>query len=84
MNTYKEQNAFMCLDWTNIIFSGEDPAVNIRTVDVMFLPCGQKESGLADDGPEDRIPEDCNFDKEAFLKYLGPLQMIIYKNVGSF
>ena len=74
----------MCLDWTGVKFNGEDPAVNTRTVDVMFIPCSMKESMLAEDWKEEDRTQDCNYDKEALFKYLGPLQMIVYKNEGSF
>ena len=35
----KKNNALMCLDLQNIKLQGEEPAVNSRTIDVMFLPC---------------------------------------------
>ena len=61
-----------------------DPADNTKTVDVMFLPCNMKETLLSDYLKEDRIREDCNYDRDEFIKYLGSLQMLIWKNVGSF
>ena len=72
----------MCLDWTSIELSGEEPATNTRTLDVMFLPCGQSELWIG--GKEKRIPDDCNYDRDELIKYLGPLQMLMYENVGRF
>ena len=35
-------------------------------------------------GAVDRIPENCNWDKHKLMKYLGPLEMIMYSNFESF
>ena len=48
----------------------------------MLLPCNMKETLIG--GTEDRIPEDCNWDRDELLKYLGPLRLLIYNNMGSF
>ena len=34
--------------------------------------------------PEDRIPEDCVWNRDELIKYLGPIRMLIYKNVSRF
>ena len=76
----------MCLDMRDIPLYGEDPATNTANIDVMFLPCGMKESllGHHENLSVDRIPEDCNFDRDEMLDYLGSLQMYIWSNAGSF
>ena len=33
---------------------------------------------------EDRIPADCNYDRKAFITYLGSPQMLMYYNQGQF
>lgn len=48
----------------------------------MLLPCNMRETLLG--GEEDKIPDDCNYDKNELIKYLGPLRMLIWKNVGRF
>ena len=53
----------MCLNWRDIVLAGADPAPELKFLDVMVLPCNMKETLLADDLREDRIPEDCNWDK---------------------
>ena len=72
----------MCLNWSDIELQGEDPADNTKTLDIMLLPCNMKETMLG--GKEDAIPEDCNYDRDELIKYLGPLRMLIWKNVGRF
>ena len=79
---YREEKALMCLDWSGIELYGEDPQDNTRTIDIMLLPCNMRETLLG--GTEDRIPADCNWEKDELIKYLGPLRMLTYKNVGSF
>lgn len=59
----KDERAFMCLNWRDVELAGADPAPETKALDVMVLPCNMKETLLADDLKEDRIPEDCNWDK---------------------
>ena len=77
----QELDAFMCLDWRGTELAGEDPAINSKNIDVMLLPCNMK---LGDFTEDHRIPENCNRDKEELIKYLGPIQMLVYRNIGSF
>ena len=69
------------MDWSEIELFGEDPADNTKTIDFMLLPCNMKETLLG--GKEDRIPEDCNWDRNELTKYLGPIRMLIYSNVET-
>ena len=48
----------------------------------MLMPCGSLET--LEGGKEDRIPDDCNYNKQAMLDYLGPLNLIVYYNTGEF
>ena len=80
----KEEGAFMCLNWRDIKLSGADPAPELTALDIMVLPCNMRETLLADNAEEDRIPEDCNWNKTALIDYLGPIEMVIYKNEGRF
>ena len=43
-----------------------------------MIPCGMRETNMG--GTEDRIPEDCNYDRKALIEYLGSIQMKIYYN----
>ena len=72
----------MCLDWSDVELVGQDPMVYRKNIDVMFLPCNQRESLLS--STEDKIPEDCNFERDELMQYLGPIQMLIYSNTGRF
>ena len=50
----------------------------------MLLPCNVKETALVKTLKEDRIPENCNRNRTKLIDYLGPVEMFIYSNVGSF
>ena len=71
VNRLTEAQGFMCIDWTQIELFGEEPAETTKTIDVMFLPCNMKETLLG--GTVDKIPEGCNYDKQALVDYLGPI-----------
>ena len=75
VNRYKNTGGFMCLDMRDVALFGADPANNTATIDVMFLPCNMKESLLGHhvNLSPDRIPADCNYDRDELLKYLGSL-----------
>ena len=74
----------MCIDWTNddIVISGDETDATYRSLDIMLVPCGMQETILG--GTEDRIPDDCNYDKDALIEYLGSIQMMMYYNQGQF
>ena len=67
----KENGGMMCIDWKryNVVFSGTEKKANFRVLDIMMVPCGLRETIIG--GIEDRVPEDCNYDKEALIEYLG-------------
>ena len=79
----KDVNALMCLDWSNVELQGNFDQDTHKVLNVMFLPCGAKESGLAK-GAEDRVPENCNSDEHELFKYLENIAMVVYSNSFSF
>jgi len=80
---YKKSKDWMCVDWSTIYLQGRDSGANYRTMDVMLTPCNFKPDINASDA-ENRIPEDCNWDKDKLIEYIGPSQMLLYYNVGRF
>lgn len=75
----------LCIDWASAgveLWGTEAAGENYGTLDVQFLPCGVKETLLG--GKEDRIPLSCNYDKQAAMNYIGPMQMVAYFNEGKF
>ena len=66
----KQNGGMMCIDWKryNVVFSGTEKKANYRVLDIMMVPCGLRETTIG--GTEDRVPEDCNYDKEALIEYL--------------
>ena len=80
----KENGGMMCIDWKrdSVVFSGNENSASYRAMDIMIVPCGMRETIIG--GTEDRVPEDCNYDRDAFMKYLGSIQMLMYFNKGQF
>jgi len=48
----------------------------------MAIPCSVRETAFG--GTEDFIHEECHFDKEEVLSWLGKIDFSIYYNKGSF
>ena len=80
----KKNGGMMCLDWEkeDPFFAGYESNPDYKTLDLMFLPCSADDrlSGTN----ESRIPENCNSNRDELIKYLGPLQMVLYFNSGEF
>ena len=72
----------MCIDWKAVQLKATEFGPEYQTIDIMLMPCGSDDTLYG--GIEPRIPDDCNFDRQKMLDYLGPLQMLIWKNVGRF
>ena len=70
----------MCIDWKrdNVLLGGTTGSAKYRYLDISMVPCGMRETNMG--GTEDRIPEDCNYDRKALIEYLGSIQMKIYYN----
>ena len=84
LESIKEKGGMMCLDWEEnpVLLANQEYNPSYRSLDIMFLPCGQPETKIG--GKVDRIPDDCEFDRNATISYLGPLQFLVYHNQGSF
>ena len=63
------------------MFSGTEADANFRVVDIMMVPCGMRETTIG--GDEDRVPQDCNYDREALTGYLSSIKMNMYYNQGQ-
>ena len=74
----------MCFDWSGegveLLNYETDP--NYTFLDIMYLPC--HEPLTKHGGAEDRIPDDCNFNRQDLMNYLGPLKIVVYHNQGAF
>ena len=84
LDRLKEKNGMMCFDWAGegveLLNYETDP--NYTYLDIMYLPCHEPLTKYG--GAEDRIPDDCNFNRQDFMNYLGPLKMVVYHNQGAF
>ena len=66
----------MCVDWKEIRLQAHEYVPTYRALDVILWPCGIKETNYG--GEKDNIPDDCNYDKQEMVDYLGPLKMLIW------
>ena len=41
---YKEAGGFMCMDWSAIELQATPHKKNYKAMDIMFLPCGMRET----------------------------------------
>ena len=80
MEHLKSKNGLMCLDWTNQAGSlqGSESGAAWRVLDVMVVPCNVKLTGYG--AEDDRIPEDCNQDKQTAIDWLQSYNMVTYYN----
>jgi len=79
---YKKLGGWMCFDWSTVELAGTEAGSNFRTMDIMVNPCN---FDLTLSGATDaRIPEDCNWDKQKYIDYMSPGEMLMYYNTGRF
>ena len=64
-NKYKDLGGFICLDWKDIRLRANEHGSDYQAMDVVFMPCGTRDTLFG--GKEDRIPDDCNFDREKLI-----------------
>lgn len=71
LDNLKKNNALKCIDWADetVEIWGKESSGNYGAVDIMVLPCAVMETEIG--GKEDRIPKNCNRDKEKLAEYLG-------------
>ena len=79
---YTDAGGFMCMDWSAIELLATPYKSNFKAMDVQFLPCGTRETLIG--AKEDKIPDDCNSDQQKLFDYLGPLELLVWKNTGRF
>ena len=81
---YKENGGLFCLDWKQAGFKlwGASSDSDHTVIDVVALPCNVKATIF--NATEDRIPEDCNWDRDAAINYIGDINIVAYYNQGRF
>ena len=59
----KEKGGIMCIDWQrdNVVLQGNTGSAKYSFIDITMVPCSMRETNIG--GTEDRIPEDCNYNK---------------------
>ena len=67
LESIKKNGGMMCIDWKrdSVVFSGNENSARYHAMDIMMVPCGMRETIIG--GTEDRVPEDCNYDREALI-----------------
>ena len=71
-----------CLDWEALEgdLYGEEVTGNIGFIDIVVMPCNVKLTQKTLGGSEDRIGEECIWDREKQREYLQPPNLIAYFN----
>ena len=74
----------LCLDWENsgVDFQGSEGSSIWSYLDVVVMPCNVKLTNLGAD--DDRISPECSGDLQEQIKYLGPMNVLVYFNQESF
>ena len=74
----------LCLDWEHaeIDLYGTESSGIYSELDVMIMPCNVKLSPFG--ATDERIAPDCVNDLDEQIKYLGPMNMLVYFNQESF
>ena len=55
---------------------------NHSQLEIVVLPCNHRLTHIG--GTDDRIPDDCEENLDEQIKYLGPLNMLVYFNQARF
>ena len=83
LRSLKEKNALLCLNFDkDYSLRGTESQGYFNVIDVMVVPCAVKLTLLG--GESDRIPEDCEMDREESIKWLGNFNILSYYNQGRF
>ena len=70
----------MCLDWerAGIDLYGPESGGTYAELDFMIVPCNMRLTNFG--AEDDRISPECKPDLADQIKYLGPMNMLIYYN----
>ena len=63
---------------------GSETSGNFGSLDIMIVPCHFKETVMG--GKVDKIPPNCNRDKDKFIDYIGhaAVNLVSYYNTKEF
>ena len=81
LKRHTNANSLYCINSEaagSIPLYGDSNVSKYSFIDVMAIPCGQKETEIG--AERDRIREDCNWDREAAVDYFRDLNILILKN----
>ena len=81
---YKNSGGLFCIDWEKANFKlfGSKSDSNHSVIDFVAAPCGLSETVLG--GKQNNIRDDCNWNKEAAIEYIGDFNIVMYYNLGRF
>ena len=80
----KSQNALVCLDTSemDVKFRGTEMSGMFNAIDVMVVPCAVKLTLIG--GKEDRIPKECEMDRDKSINWFQNFNFVTYYNQGRF
>ena len=79
---FRKNGGLYCIDFQNIditLYSSWIYEEYFSAIDILAVPCGTKLPG--DNAP---IRDDCEWNRDTVLEYLGTLNLVIYYNQGVF
>mmetsp|Transcript_42764 Transcript_42764/g.56462 ORF Transcript_42764/g.56462 Transcript_42764/m.56462 type:complete len:190 (-) Transcript_42764:1262-1831(-) len=81
---YREQGGLFCIDWekANFLLFGAPSDADHSVIDVMAIPCNMRDTVLQ--AAEDRSRDDCDWDRDAAIDYIGDINVVTYYNQGRF
>ena len=81
---FKKEGGLFCLDWAkeNFKLFGSPSDANHSVIDVSVVPCGLSDTVLG--GTDLNIRDDCNWDRDAAIEYIGDFNIVSYYNIGRF
>ena len=86
LENLKKNSGLFCLDWKEYghdIWGTWTNGATYGAMDIMAVPCGNEYTAY--DGRIDGPSEDCNWDKDELISYLGGTFLLnIYYNEGVF
>jgi len=80
----KPGNEMFCIDWetADLSFYGVEASGDYSELDIVILPCNVRLTPMG--GFEDRIDPQCKGNLEEQIKYIGPMNMLVYYNSERF
>ena len=81
----KASDGLFCFDWQKYgpeLYRSWTISNTYISVDIQAIPCGSYLPGIDDES--DRVKEECNWDRDSLIEYLGSFSLSVVYNQGTF